>query len=525
MKKNKKLYLIFGIILLVGLIFGAYYYTTSQTAIAFSTANVGTDGQVYWIWYGSASTPGDTYNWNFAPSTYLFQNGTQVKATKSASIQVNPEQPLCNYQLTQQTKNYGLFSKVTYYELNNPQKVANVNFKDINTGITKKIDTTTQNTVTFDANGGKLTIESQGLLGGQFNCPSYSNTVLVKFDNGQYAFYKQDQFDNYFQTNYLSLKDIIFQSLFKSPSNLDSAIGQDKTFTDTFKSYPLLSPDGSTVTGAINLGYGSFTITGNQKYFASTTYNPPQDAKPRISSISIPSQIQQNSQNSFIVYLTNSGQTGNVIVTTSSDVLSILPTSTNVLLSNTGTTPVVFNVVGSNIAQSGKINIQVCAVNQFQGNINCVSQSKSITITQAPAKTFCGDGICQANENNATCPADCNIITAGQTQPTQTGVCGAWIKLPKILGGKTILPDLFCLVNNLVKPIKWIIGLIAGFLGGLFAFKLGENEFKKKKDKWIPIALGLLIGGSIIALVIIYFWYGIIALGIFALIKWVLPKF
>lgn len=528
-KKNRNI--LIGVIFVFLLVGTLFYFSTKQSVLSFSKVNVGLDGQVNWVYLGSASNPGESYYWTYFPGKYTKSDGTQITPQKSIKLEVNPEQPLCKYQLNHKTLPFGFLglSKVDYYELNNPEKSINVRFTDDNTGQTKILDGTTlsagttSNQIQFNANGGKLTIETQGLLAGKYNCPEYSNTVMIKFDNGQYGFYKRDSFTNYF-SSHSGIDYSIIQSLFSNKKTFDNQVGQDNTFTNSFKSYPSLNSDGTLITGSINFGYPLFTITGDQKYFASTTYLPPKDAKPIINSISIPSKIQEGDTNSMIVTLTNNGAKGNVLISVNSNDLSISPSSINLFLDKTGSQT--FNIIASKNTGYHSGKVQVCAISQFEGEINCNSKSFHYTVTQKPSQTYCGDGICQTNENNATCPLDCNIINPKPSSiPSSSGQCGAWISLPKFLGGGTIIPDIFCLIGNLFAPIKWIIAILSGILAGIFGFKVsGDLIGKKKKDKWIPIVLGITLAGAIFGLIFIYFWWGVVTLIILGLIKWAIPK-
>ena len=523
MKKGTKIFL--GVLLFIAVI-GVFYFSTSQSVLSLSQINVGTDGQVYWTYFASASKPGETYSFSASPNAYTLPGTTtQIQPQKSISISISPKQPLCDYQLTQKTKSYGFLglSKVTYYELNNPEKIAKVYITDIANGETKILDGTVQSAVTFNANGGTLVVETQGLLAGKFNCPEYSNEILLKFENGQYGFYKQNKFDDYFSSGDIGA------SIFASASNFNQKVGQDNTFTNSFNLYPLLSPDGNLVTGSINFGFPTFTITANQKYFKSTTYIPPVDAKPIINQIINPSEIQQNSQNSLIVNLINNGEKGLVIIRGISNDVSISPSSYNLILDRVASQT--FNIVASNNIGSHSGLIEVCAVNQFEGNKNCDSKSFYYTITEKPANTFCGDGVCQTNENNATCPIDCNVINP-PIIPPKPDECGAWVSFPEInlgltkIEGFTIIPNLFCLINNLVAPIRWILAILGGILAGVVGFKFsGDVIGKKKRDKWIPIVIALALAVSVGALIFIYFWWGIATLVFIGIIKWILPFF
>lgn len=463
----KKPVLISLVVFSILLVLGAGVFTLfklgfiGQSILSVSNVNVGTDGKVYWTYYASASKPGETYTFSTSTPAPYNNGGTTVTPKTSFSLSITPQYPLCNYQLTSSTYNQNfLFGKqIPYYALNNPEKVANVDITNSNTGETKTLDGTTQTSTTFNSNGGTLAVETQGLLSGKFNCPAYSNDILIKTSNG-YGIYKYSDFITYFSnagnTNTISA--------------FISRYSQDNAFTNTFQSFPILSSDSSTLSGPINLGFVTFTITADQNYFKSTYYTPPADAKPQITSISSPSQIQQGSQNSFTVYMSNIGSSGQVLITPTSNVVSISPSSINYNLGNSGSYS--FNIVGQDSVGSGNINVQVCAVNQFAGNTNCVSKSVSIQVTEKPANTFCGDGICQANENKATCPSDCNNLGTGGS----TLQCSKFQHIaPELkLGPFTFLSER-CVLNS-----GWIVLIVLGVIIGIVLLIWGIIYFKNK---------------------------------------------
>lgn len=526
MKKNSKI--ILGVVLIFLVLGGLFYFSTKQSVLSLSKINVGNDGQVYWTWFASGTQSGGTYYWDYTPKKYIKKDGSGIIITpKSAlSLIVKADPTSCNYQLSKKSKNYGIFglSTITYYELNNPSMIANVHITDRSTGETKKIDATIANSrAIFYANGGSVVVEAQGVLSAKINCPEYSNVVALRFGNGQYGFYKENKFLNYFSGSN------ILDTIFASKSNFDSKIGQDKTFSNSFDNFPKLSINENVVRGDVKIGYPTFTISANQKYFKSTSYIPPKNAKPKIESINLLDKIQQGTQSSMVVNLINEGENGDVIIKTSSDIFDVSPSSTTTLLKNSKSVP--FNLIAKNIVDCGKINVEVCAGNQFSGNVNCVSDYANSCITEKPTETFCGDGICQPNENSALCPTDCNIINPPtETKTEKTDECGAWVSFPTLnlgitkIEGFTIIPNLFCIIDNFFSPLKWILAILGGLLAGLFGFKMaGDLAGRKKRNRWIPIVAGLILAGSIGALIFIYFWWGISTLIILSILKGVVP--
>jgi len=155
---------------------------------------------------------------------------------------------------------------------------------------------------------------------------------------------------------------------------------------------------------------------------------------------------------------------------------------------------------------------------------NTISGDGCSTTCQKEHSILCGDGVVQAGEQ---CD-DGNVISGDGCSSTcqVEGVeCPAWISLPGFLGGGTLVPDLFCLIDNLFSPIKWILAILGGLLAGALGFKVsGDVVGRKKKNQWIPIVLALALAGAIFGLIFIYFWWGVVTLVILGIIKGVIPR-
>jgi len=132
------------------------------------------------------------------------------------------------------------------------------------------------------------------------------------------------------------------------------------------------------------------------------------------------------------------------------------------------------------------------------------------------ADEICDDGI--DNDGNGLIDLD---------DPQCKDKCGCWIKMPEVIGGSCILPDLWCQFTNWLtswlKPLIITLSIVLGLLSGLFATLVSNNildKFKVKKYKWaylIPIFL--VIGIAVGVLTLFYWWVGLILAILFAIVK------
>ena len=181
---------------------------------------------------------------------------------------------------------------------------------------------------------------------------------------------------------------------------------------------------------------------------------------------------------------------------------------------------------------------------KYQPNIICTPNS----VTCSDAKTL---KICNSDGTKfdlKSCDTSCMVLESGEAQcvgelieicnngidddfdnlidkedsDCKEEVCEAWVKIP--FTDKTLIPNLFCLINNLITPFKWILAILGGILAGVVGFKFsGDVIGKKKKDKWIQIVIALALAVSVGALIFIYFWFGVATLVILGIIKFVIP--
>jgi len=96
-----------------------------------------------------------------------------------------------------------------------------------------------------------------------------------------------------------------------------------------------------------------------------------------ISDINIPTSIEMGTSGSFDVLITNSGNNEGVLVSASSEQLSIYPSNQNIELSNS--TIIHLTYTAKNSEGSGNVCVQVCTTNQF-GDNGCINKCKLFSI-------------------------------------------------------------------------------------------------------------------------------------------------
>lgn len=130
--------------------------------------------------------------------------------------------------------------------------------------------------------------------------------------------------------------------------------------------------------------------------------------------------------------------------------------------------------------------------------------------------------VCNYDDKGVPFCAEEDFCELYPDDPKCEGQCGAWIKI----AGKTIIPDLFCLINLWIQKFRItlaiVLGVLGGILGGLFSMKFIEKK-KLKSKWWIILVIGLVLGGAIGFLVYTYFWTGVIILIVLGIIKAFVP--
>lgn len=381
------------VLLLSALILVIYLSSTSQSILSASSVNVGSDGKVYWVFTASANKPYENYQFYSQPPAYTKSDGSTVTPKNGVSIGVQRSDGACVYQATKISR----FIGSDYYIFSNPQKVVNVSFTD-GRGNLKTIDGTGVSSTQFTDSDGKgvVTIETQGLLSGKYNCPSPNDVAMIKQKDGTLKFYYRSDLQN---ANSFDLAKLLIQTIVGYPIN--------SQFTSTFTSTPTFN--GNDLTGTTSIGNVVFTITADQDYFNSAVFIPSKEADPRIDRLNVPNEIKQDGSSSMTVQISNRGDKGKISITTESSTFSISPSSTNADLDKSYTAS--FTLKAPNVVKSGDIKVTVCSVSQFNSP-KCDSKTETVNVVSGGVSQFCGDNICQSNENFNTCQVDCPSLPA-----------------------------------------------------------------------------------------------------------------
>lgn len=535
---GKKLWIGIGIVFLLALVVGGIYFVSqadlSQSVLSLSSVNVGDDGKVYWLFTASVNNLDEKVTFTYrTPDKYVKNDGTEITPTEGMSVSLSKRKNLCEYRATKQTITRYLFWTYEYYTLNNPERTALIEVRDGNGNNVVMDATVVDSEVMTDSDGkGKITIQTQGFLGGKVDCPDYDNVAIYYDNDGELQIKDKFQLEN-------KIYDIsIFGNLFDLISTVTRTVNTNTAFINSFEDIDF---DGNKFTGDLDFGNGVITITADQEYFDSTIYTPPAEVDPRIKDINYPDEIIQDGTGTMTVKIDNRKDSeGTVKVEATSSYFTINPSSKNVLLEDEAT--VQFNLKASNtLKDNAKINVEVCSTNQF-GDKNCDEDDVSIDIVENDPDKLCGDGICQVDigETETNCPDDClhdNIELCGDEIDNDgdglvdyndpdciKAKCGAWIKI----GGVTILPDLWCHLNNFVFKFRLTLSIVLGALTGLLSWLFSRKwavdfslvkQSELKKYWWIPLSIGALLGLAVGFLAFYYFWIGLLVLIVIAIIK------
>jgi hypothetical protein len=374
-----------------------------------SSVNVGSDGKVYWVVTASADSIDEGYSFNYNPSKFTTPDGTSVTPKQALSLSISKADSYCSYQIISGGFNYKLLS--------NAERTANVLIRDgFNPNNPVTLDATiVQSKPIQDSDGkGNLTIKTQGLLTGKTDCPPTENVAIVGTGSS------------------LNPYEIVYKDRFTAfiPQKIENT-----QFISAFKVKPIITS--TSIKGDIELGSGVFIITADQDYFDSVIVTPPKDVKPYVDLINVP-ELKQGQTGSMSVMIKNSESSeGNIVVKVLDTDSSITPSSQNTILKDTKT--LYFNIKAINQVTQDTGKIQVCGTNQF-GSSSCSDKSFTLNIVSSSViiTEKCGDGICQSNENSATCSSDCEaIIECPQGKVLVNGDCVtpkvcAWYQEPYI---------------------------------------------------------------------------------------------
>ena len=373
-----------------------------------TTINV-ENGEVFWLMTNSVNNidEGWTFNYRVGDNVndYELSDGSIVKPQQSMSVSFSKQDSYCYYTMEQITHNYkilGIFNReFKYWIFNNPNRVADVKITTSDGKSTVLDGTQVASTTLYDSDGnGAVTVQSQGLLVSNVDCPSNTNmAIYVNKDGFPDHVYKNQLQDELSEDRLIESTNWLLNEIYNN-------VNINTQFLNAFTGYSS-SPLQSEFTGNINLGSSVITLTADQDYFDSIVYIPPKEVDPRIDGITCADLKVGDSGGINVKLLNREDSEGYVLVTADGTNAVVTPTSRSVLLDNTAETS--FTVTAGSTEGIGKIEVKVCSQDQFYSP-NCDTDSCLFDITQDEPPTICGDGICQANEGPTTCPEDCTVL-------------------------------------------------------------------------------------------------------------------
>jgi hypothetical protein len=545
-KKQKQILvgiIVIGIILFIVAYQGGF---KSLSVISVSSVPFEQGGKVYWV----VSSVGDSIDEGFSftnkPADYTKTDGTGtiVKPQKAMTIYFTKQDSKCEYVLykTSLPVLYGLLNP-EYYLLNNPNRIASIKVRDGNGKeviLNGAVNGDTK-TITDSDGVGSVVIKSIGLISSSQDCPNYENVVVIKDGNGNPKIVNRGEYE----TKLRSITGV--WNLFGLYNYIFGQVNVNAQFTSGFDGIPSVNFNTGRLVGNIEIGSGLFTITADQDYYNSVLYIPPKQAKPQIDNILV-NTMKVGSTSSVKVEISNDGDTGIVLLKATSTNSGITPSSTQFTLTETASK--FFTLTSSTQSGSGEVCFEVCSTGQFE-TADCDSSCETFSITSDNPPSSCGDGVCQSNENDATCPQDCYnplICPSGQTKCAD-GICRETCGSGKCTSCAEWFTSLFksaenkCESTNLIEtkwynPLTWInftsltrqslwcpivLGTVAIIF--IFSFLLGLEIFESFKylrgrdKKWYRFLISIAIALILSYLVYATFLIGVIAFIIYLIIK------
>lgn len=421
-KNNNQLYIGLGIVAALVVLFLAF----SQSFSVISTSEVkwGSNDQPVWVFYLSPDGNGEKINF-YSPNpeqmpTYKDDKGGEYIPQYDFSVGFDPEPVTCTYLLTQDTKfgdkvtNWfrGIFGNedILYWDVSESfERSAPIKVTTSKNPEGKMIDGFAPKTSISFVDGrdgkGNIYVQSQGGLMGKVDCVSTGGTLKVAQgqDSGKVDFYFDE--DAY---GYRTVRDS-WQTVYESCS-----LTNDKT--------KLVC-----VHGEKGLpGVGTLTVTADAD-FLDYRYFPPTVGKPKIVSVAAQDKIQKNTYGSVAVNVQNVGDDSGLFTIEGLGDLTISPSVNTVNLASDEEKKVFFNIVAPSVGEETDYSgtFKMCSSSQYS-TTSCDEKDFKVTVTPGKADTdYCGDKVCQLNENYNTCPQDCDqtVTCEGNFMFIEEGVC------------------------------------------------------------------------------------------------------
>lgn len=522
------------VFLLVGVLWFSGLFGQGSIVLSPPTSVSLSDGRVFWVMTNvGTDLSGSSYSFRFLKGSNLLV-GEGLEPKKSQTIMAMGVENSCEYQmvLTSKPVLFGL-KKYEYYLVSNPERIAKIRFSD-SYGHVKVVDATeSQSFSLVDGDGkGEVVISTYGQTVGKSDCPESSNVAVIFDADGV----------NYFFVDKSDLENKISQyaGLGGLGDFLNKIFGNDKVrsntlFTSSFDGTVGVSSDRSGVLGVKKTGEVFWTLSADADYFdAVPVYTPGLVGDPSVSVSAV--DTLKGGTSSVKVTVKNKGNfKADALLSMSVSQGSISPSSRSVSINPNGASYTFTWNVGTSVTSSAKVTVLACSSSQFDGS-NCDSASDSIRVTETKPSVFCGDGVCQSNEDSNTCQVDCPFVVP---PVVVNDTCDdlAWGLIPgvsaEVVSGCGVF-DFACkwgwtepeVTKKCVYDYTLVIILgVVLFLGLFLLLFFGKSKRGKrglsKSQKTVAVVFGiLLVLGALVWLFVTY-WIWFVVAGVLGLIGYI----
>lgn len=419
MNKNKKktlntLYFISAILMLtlIGLLY-SLVGPQSFSIISSSKVNIGDDGVPYWVIFADGQLQNSKYIFE-VPATelesYEDESG-KVVPTTNLEISLKRDESVCQYTLLDNDQNWEASvanwfrEDRKYYGISAITKTQTFMTVSDNFGNTKKFDALDigDNVATFTHNGGEVIITSTGGLMSNYECPQLDGYAVQYNEDRQ-------EFENFF-TNFDSvdrnreLANEYINGLFTScdvvQTNNGVKLGLKCVIDDDFV-----------------ISNPTIKITADARYL-DFKFMPTTVGVPEIVEVIKPENVEEGSINAISVKVKNSGKdAGAFKLYAISNAFTFIPTSLSFNLEAGEQETQSFTFVSPDINNDFEFTgeFKLCSISDFTSG-QCETEEFKIgvedvgfieNIVNGNNGNTCGNNVCDANENYATCNLDCS---------------------------------------------------------------------------------------------------------------------
>ena len=407
-KGKRSLYVGLGLVAAILLIFMAF--NQSFSVISTSEVKWGSNGQPVWVFYLSPDGNGEKIDF-YSPNTDQMPTYKDDKVGEyipqyDFSVTFDPEDVTCTYLLEEDTNfgdriaNFfrGLFGgeDFRFFEVSESfERSAPIKVTTSKNPQGKYIDGFAPKTsISFvDERDGKgnIYIQSQGGLMGKVDCVSTGGDLKVGQgqDTGELAYYFDEDSTGY-RTERGSWSQVYESCVVSNDKTKLVCVHGDKGIP----------------------GVGTLTVTADADYL-DYRYYPATVGKPKIVSVAAQDKIERNTYGSVLVTVENVGDNSGLFTIEGSGDITISPSANTVNLAADESKKLYFNIVAPNVGEDQDYTgtFKMCSNAQFS-TTSCDEKDFKVTVTPGSSDTdYCGDNVCQLNENFNTCPSDCEQVT------------------------------------------------------------------------------------------------------------------